>query len=743
MALVSGCAGGITAAYKKDATQAPPVVVKPLAVTPPDWVLGRGHPKYPLSQYIVGVGISDKSSVSANESSRSELAKSLKVKIKSKIKDYSDNEGTLVQRLIETEVNTILEGVEIKDGWYDSSKKVYYSFTALDRSLAAAGILGRIKEIESLHGKHLREGSEAEERGDVTGALSHYLSSYHNTSGLPSLQSALRVITREAQPVHLSDTQRIPGNTALERINSITQNLRLNTVSGDNQVVKTYKGISEPLVVEVYLEKTGRKIPLSNIPVVFRFEKGGGQMDFEKVSDANGRVQTTIHKIDSFDETNHVIAAKLNYQTLTSNLGPSSKDLLSPLKHMKVFFNYSIDTPKWASDKSQVWKRGITNLVNQIIQNIPPGGNPKVGVIGFKDLRHDTITPFNEILKEDFETVLVQAQNLTVKETIKPKEKNHEETAKEQALDFYINGSYRLENRGLEIRARLVETRTRHILSSGDISIEKSEINAEDLVFLTGEGRNPSSPAEVYAENLETLIASKPEITTFNIKVWTNKDEDDLSNAIDELAAIKSQLYALESGMSERDAFGKPQAEKIRELRNKMQVLLEDRGKRNEYQVGEKVIFHVKSDRDAYLTLLDISSNGDVTVIFPNAYHEDNFLRGERTYQIPTQVYGPAGLERIKAVATLERGTPIDFDFSRGFHRIKHGDPRSTRDIKALANEFSAKKRSGWAEASSEIYIFEKGKTYYRGSRKVPIVKQPEKPKDILGTLGRDSEIEE
>ena len=692
VALLPGCAGGITGAYKKDEIKAP-LVEKPLVVKPPDWVLGRGHPKYPLSQYIVGVGISDKSSVSANESSRSELAKSLKVKIKSKMEDYSDNERTLIRRLIETEVNTVLEGVEIKDGWYDNSKKVYYSFTVLDRVLAAAGIQDRITEIEFLLEKYLDEGNEAEEKKDAVSALSNYLSGYHKASGLPSLRSALRVITRETQSAHPPEAQNIFKHTFLGKINGITQNLRLNTVSGDSQVVKTYKGTSQPLIAEIYLEKAGQKILLPNIPVVFRFEKGEGQIESQDISDANGRVQTTIHKIDSFDEKNHVIAAKLNYEIFTSSFEPVSKNLLSPLNHVKVFFNYTIDTPKWASDKSQVWKSGITNLVNQIIQNIPPGGNPLVGVTGFKDLRHDRITPFDEILKEDFETVLVQAQDLTVKEIVKPEDKNYQKTAEEQNLDFYINGSYRLENKGLEIRAKLVETQTLHILSSGNILIKKSEINPEDLAFLTDQAKTPSSSADVYAENLEDLIASKPGVAGFNIKVWTSK---------------------------------------------------------NEYQIGEKLVFHVKSDADTYLTLLDISSNGDTTVLFPNAYQKDNFLRGGRTYKIPAEdhgftfdVKGPPGLERIKAIATLSREMPLDLDFSQRFHQITHATSRGTRDIKALVNEFATDKRSGWAEASSEIYIFEKGKTYYRGSRKVPIVKIPEKPKDILGTLGRDSKREE
>ena len=325
--LVSGCAGGIGGMFKKDEVNVVPVA-KPLVVTPPDWVLGREHPKYPLSQYIVGVGSSDKSSTSAKESSRLELAKSIKVKIESRMEDYSSTERTSIQSRIITEVNNILEGVEFKDGWYDSSKKTYYSFAALNRALAGSGIKSRIKETEFFLEKHLRQGNEAEEKGDVVRALFNYLNGYHKTTGLPSLRSSLRVITHETQSEQPWGVQNISKSTFLGKINGITQNLRLNVISGDNQVVKTYKGISKPLVAEVYLDKSSRKIPLSNIPVLFRFEKGEGQLESERVSDTNGRVQSTIHKIDNFDRKHHVIAAKLNYEIFSSKQKAMQREYL-------------------------------------------------------------------------------------------------------------------------------------------------------------------------------------------------------------------------------------------------------------------------------------------------------------------------------------------------------------------------------------------------------------------------------
>ena len=40
----------------------------------------------------------------------------------------------------------------------------------------------------------------------------------------------------------------------------------------------------------------------SNIPVVFKYESGGGELDEEQTSGSDGTVQSTIHKISSYEE---------------------------------------------------------------------------------------------------------------------------------------------------------------------------------------------------------------------------------------------------------------------------------------------------------------------------------------------------------------------------------------------------------------------------------------------------------
>ena len=55
--------------------QVGPTVIQPVSNSPepPGWVLGRGHQKFAQAHYLVGVGFSNKNTVSASESARAEL----------------------------------------------------------------------------------------------------------------------------------------------------------------------------------------------------------------------------------------------------------------------------------------------------------------------------------------------------------------------------------------------------------------------------------------------------------------------------------------------------------------------------------------------------------------------------------------------------------------------------------------------------------------------------------------------
>ena len=666
--MISGCAGG----WKGLGEETIPDKAKLPSSPPPDWVLGKGHPRFPQARYLIGVGISDTNAVSARESARSNLAKNLKVKIHSTMVDVATTEQTYIESIIETEVDTVVEGVEIKDGWLDQDKGVYYSLAIVERSLAASSIQNRIGKIEAVLQRNWNEGVEAESRVDVMSALSHYLSGYQKAPSLSPLKSALYVITRSRGN---SKSQNTSTGEFESRIKGIVNNLNLTKVSGDHQIVKTQKGLTEPLVAKVYLLKGGDQIPVSNIPVVFNYEAGQGELEEEKTSGSDGTVQSTIYKISSYEEANHVIALRLNYSRIRSNFnGDFVEKLLSPLKNRKATFNYAIQTPKWASNKSQAWRQSITDLSNQLIKNIPPERNPLLGVIPFKDLRYDRITPFSRILNEDIKAILARAEDLKLKEIKINKDQQPEEIAKANGLDYYVSGSYRMERTGLEVRSSLIDTQTNNIQSSANILIERKALNPEDLALIDNmaDEFKSAQKKKTYQEHLEKLVAVRNSKQPFNVSVKTNKEN---------------------------------------------------------YEIKDKIIFNIETDRDGYLTLLDINPNGDITVIFPNKFHRDNFIRAGKTTQVPSPSYGfefhlqgPAGLERIKAIVTLNKISLLALDLDDGFHNVKRGTPLGTRTIVALATQVDSIDSSSWSETYSEIFIFNEGERYTRGSRKIPII---------------------
>ncbi|WP_117238013.1 PEGA domain-containing protein [Thermus sediminis] len=86
-----------------------------------------------------------------------------------------------------------------------------------------------------------------------------------------------------------------------------------------------------------------------------------------------------------------------------------------------------------------------------------------------------------------------------------------------------------------------------------------------------------------------------------------------------------------------------------------------DPGKRGNalYRIGEPIQIYVNVNQDAYVYLFNISADGRIDPILPNAYERENFLRAGETRRYPPEgaryrytVTGPEGEDRILAVAS-------------------------------------------------------------------------------------------
>ncbi|MFQ5964335.1 MAG: DUF4384 domain-containing protein [Candidatus Scalinduaceae bacterium] len=77
------------------------------------------------------------------------------------------------------------------------------------------------------------------------------------------------------------------------------------------------------------------------------------------------------------------------------------------------------------------------------------------------------------------------------------------------------------------------------------------------------------------------------------------------------------------------------------------------------YRIGEPTTIYLTSDRDCYVTLLNVRSNGEIWELFPNRYNRNNFIRANVRYSIPStnddfklSIVEPPGKEYIKVIAT-------------------------------------------------------------------------------------------
>ena len=134
-----------------------------------------------------------------------------------------------------------------------------------------------------------------------------------------------------------------------------------------------------------------------------------------------------------------------------------------------------------------------------------------------------------------------------------------------------------------------------------------------------------------------------------------------------------------------------------------------------EYRIGDLIEFNVTSSEDAYITLVDVGTSGQVTILFPNEFQQANRVMAGETTTIPSgnadfkiRVGGPTGVELIKILAT--RGpTPI-FDPTEyvghgPFRVLNKKAPALTRDLIIELEEIHD---DNWAEYEQVIRILHK-----------------------------------
>ncbi|HYW09018.1 MAG TPA: DUF4384 domain-containing protein [Longimicrobium sp.] len=152
--------------------------------------------------------------------------------------------------------------------------------------------------------------------------------------------------------------------------------------------------------------------------------------------------------------------------------------------------------------------------------------------------------------------------------------------------------------------------------------------------------------------------------------------------------------------------------------RVRVSVWMDER--RDLFSVGQRSRVLVRADRDSYMAVLHIDTNGDVDVLFPS-YSDDGFVRGGRVYPVHERgsqyvtVRGGYGIGYIFAVASEE---PLDL---RRLRDVGYGrSVQWSRERNVYGDPFAAMERLerllvpdwDYGEFGSDYYSYHVGRRY-------------------------------
>jgi hypothetical protein len=141
-------------------------------------------------------------------------------------------------------------------------------------------------------------------------------------------------------------------------------------------------------------------------------------------------------------------------------------------------------------------------------------------------------------------------------------------------------------------------------------------------------------------------------------------------------------------------------------------------GDRRDFRIGEKIVYNVFSEEDCYILMLNLDSKGNFHIIYPNKYHQENFVKAGEKIQIPDQemrkrkfefqFFPPTGEETVKVIATNTQLNLEGLNLSefREIFKSISGSPMEksspsrglVKDIIAVLKEKSKDKEFRWSE---------------------------------------------
>jgi predicted transcriptional regulator len=293
----------------------------------PTWVVAR--PVDP--SYFVGIGIAQKMGTEndyrqiAKDTALRDLASEITVNISGEfIHNIVEQSGMMEQEVrswVRSSTEASLEGYELMDTWED--KNDYWVYYRLSKDYYRQLKQQKLEKVINLALDMFNNARTNEKQGKVSNALLFYLQA----------MKQLKDYISEPLQVELDGVKVFLMNEIYSSVQYILSNIELRAV-GDKQTGKIGQPLRKPLTVSaIYVDKGGREITVSSLPIHFAFARGSGDMVEHAATNRDGNARVRITKITSTDRI-QMVTAQLDVPRLIQ--GDFSIILQNMIKNLPV-----------------------------------------------------------------------------------------------------------------------------------------------------------------------------------------------------------------------------------------------------------------------------------------------------------------------------------------------------------------------------------------------------------------------
>lgn len=245
----------------------------------PNWYKTQTHPKYPKEFYILGIGaaVGQDARETARQNAIADVASQIRVQVQSEITSLekeriinreSDYYSEFQQKS-KTIVDEVLTGCEVVEMDFDRKNKIWYALAVLDKQRYLSSLEDEI-DNSWLQIKKLYEDAKAFlNAGKVLQAVQNLKDAQQKIYDIYSRQVLYNALSRIPYKPEIELTA---GGIESE-IRDIISRIKIEKVSGDNQVGKVGEELLEPFVVRVFYQGN-TQVPIPNANVIFAYKNG-------------------------------------------------------------------------------------------------------------------------------------------------------------------------------------------------------------------------------------------------------------------------------------------------------------------------------------------------------------------------------------------------------------------------------------------------------------------------------------